>query len=142
MIENKKRKNFIGILMIGLVLLGLVMTTRGSSMTMEEVMEEEEELLNFGSGNGDCVVVGTVSGTLYCIEQETGQINWQLQTGEPLVNYKVKSKRESEFQVIPSLGVNTNLYSIDPVTKKLNQLPLNIRNLVEHSPFQVGKSVV
>eukprot|EP00742_Colponemidia_sp_Colp-10_P006512 GILJ01006978.1.p1 GENE.GILJ01006978.1~~GILJ01006978.1.p1 ORF type:complete len:1009 (-),score=126.48 GILJ01006978.1:82-3108(-) len=84
----------------------------------------------------DLLIVGTLDGTLFGLSRESGAVRWSLATGHPLVtsiygNPSNESHHDSPT-IVPSW--DGRLFFVED--GELVQLPIDIKELVEASPFQ------
>lgn len=75
-------------------------------------------------------MVGTMSGEVYIIEGNTGEIKWSFSSGPPLLNSSLKS-------IIPSIYGSIYLFK----NEGLHKYPMSIADIVAYSPFSLGDGV-
>lgn len=78
----------------------------------------------------DIITVGTVSGDVYIIEGNTGEIQWSFNSGPQLINSSLKS-------IIPSTYGSIYLFT----NEGLQKYPMSITDIVAYSPFTLGDGI-
>ena len=105
-------------------------------------------LLQYVKGN---LVLSTVDGSLIGVKEINGELLWKFDSGQPLISHYFHS---TDTVVIPSLGrqvipvVDNEILGIDSLLlltintkdKTTETLSLDIKHMVNISPFQTGNN--
>eukprot|EP00743_Colponemidia_sp_Colp-15_P005141 GILK01005532.1.p1 GENE.GILK01005532.1~~GILK01005532.1.p1 ORF type:complete len:1011 (-),score=108.86 GILK01005532.1:128-3160(-) len=84
----------------------------------------------------DLLIVGTLDGTLFGLSRDSGAVRWSLATGHPLVTSVYGNASGESHQDSPTIvpSWDGRLFFVED--GELVQLPIDIKELVEASPFQ------
>eukprot|EP01125_Pyxidicula_operculata_P003132 TRINITY_DN1338_c3_g2_i1.p1 TRINITY_DN1338_c3_g2~~TRINITY_DN1338_c3_g2_i1.p1 ORF type:complete len:1112 (-),score=237.63 TRINITY_DN1338_c3_g2_i1:92-3427(-) len=100
-----------------------------SSIILPSVAQHDE-LITYSSGNtaDDTLIVGTLDGTVYGLNPNTGGIQWSFSSGKSLSS-------SSHPPIIPSVDGSLYFFTVDG----LQRYPQKVEEIVNHSPFSFSE---